>query len=73
MWVRDAKALETFMFDLEQYFRATNTVAEEIDVTLVTKHLANDAKLWWRSKYMDIQDGWCTVDTWESLKKELHS
>ena len=32
--VRDAKALENFIFDLEQYFWATNTVAEEVKVTI---------------------------------------
>ena len=33
--VWDAKALENFIFDLEQYFRAraTNAVAEEVKVT----------------------------------------
>ena len=71
--VRDAKILEKFIFDLEQYFWATNTMAEEAKVMLVTMHLANDVKLWWRSKYMDIQDGRCTVDTWDSLKQELRS
>ena len=43
--VRDAKALENFIFDLEQYFKATNTVTEEAKVTLVTMHLREDAKL----------------------------
>ncbi|XP_022981546.1 uncharacterized protein LOC111480631 [Cucurbita maxima] len=70
---RDAKALENFIFDFEQYFRATNTVAEEMKVTVATMYLDDYAKLWWRSKYMDIQDGRCTVDTWESLKQELRS
>ncbi|KAA0066690.1 senescence-specific cysteine protease sag39 [Cucumis melo var. makuwa] len=37
--VRDAKALENFMFDLEQYFKATNTVTEEAKVTVLTRFL----------------------------------
>ncbi|KAA0051473.1 gag-asp_proteas domain-containing protein [Cucumis melo var. makuwa] len=37
--VRDAKVLENFTFDLEQYFKATNTVTEEAKVTLVTMYL----------------------------------
>ncbi|KAA0058240.1 uncharacterized protein E6C27_scaffold274G005650 [Cucumis melo var. makuwa] len=41
----DAKALENYIFDLEQYFRATNTVIEEAKVTLATMHLSKDAKL----------------------------
>ena len=51
--VRDAKALEN---------RAVNTVTEEVKETLATMHLADDAKLWWRSKCMNIQDGLCTMD-----------
>ncbi|TYK09914.1 uncharacterized protein E5676_scaffold16G00270 [Cucumis melo var. makuwa] len=70
---RDAKALENFIFDLEQYFKATNTVTEEAKVTLTTMYLCEDAKLWWRSRYMDIQEGRCILDTWDVLKEELHS
>ncbi|KAA0036510.1 uncharacterized protein E6C27_scaffold17875G00010 [Cucumis melo var. makuwa] len=69
----DAKALQNYIFDLEQYFKATNTVAEEAKVTLATMHLSEDAKLWWRSRYVDIQEGRCTVDTWDALKRELRS
>ncbi|TYK21292.1 uncharacterized protein E5676_scaffold1775G00070 [Cucumis melo var. makuwa] len=46
--VRDAKTLENYIFNLEQYFKATNTVTEEAKVTLATMHLSEDAKLWWR-------------------------
>ena len=42
---RDAKALENFIFDAEQYFKATNTVTEEAKVTLAIMHLSEDAKL----------------------------
>ncbi|TYK13637.1 uncharacterized protein E5676_scaffold299G001440 [Cucumis melo var. makuwa] len=34
------------------------------------KELEN-AKLWWRSKVNEIQNGQYTIDTWEDLKKEL--
>ncbi|KAA0046481.1 uncharacterized protein E5676_scaffold1251G00300 [Cucumis melo var. makuwa] len=71
--VRDAKALENFIFDLEQYFKATNTVIEVAKVTLTTMYLCEDAKLWWRSRYMDIQEGCCSIDTWDVLKKEICS
>ncbi|KAA0061261.1 senescence-specific cysteine protease sag39 [Cucumis melo var. makuwa] len=43
---RDAKALENFIFDLEKYFKAINTVTKEVKVTLATMHLSEDAKLW---------------------------
>ena len=70
---RDAKALENFIFDFEQYFKATNIVAEEAKVMLATMHLSEDAKLSWRSRYVDIQEGRCVIDTWDNLKSELHS
>ncbi|KAA0032950.1 uncharacterized protein E6C27_scaffold269G00270 [Cucumis melo var. makuwa] len=70
---RDAKALENYIFDLKQYFRATNTVTEEAKVTLATMHLSEDAKLWWRSRFVDMQEGRCTIDTWDALKTELRS
>ncbi|TYK18747.1 senescence-specific cysteine protease sag39 [Cucumis melo var. makuwa] len=51
---RDAKALKNYIFDLEQYFRATTTITEEAKVTLATMFLSEDAKLWWRSQYVDM-------------------
>ncbi|TYK19135.1 uncharacterized protein E5676_scaffold522G00590 [Cucumis melo var. makuwa] len=56
-----------------KYFKATNTVTEEVKVTLATMYLCEDAKLWWRSRYMDIQEGRYTIDIWGVLKKELCS
>ena len=52
----DAKALKNYIFDLEQYFKATDTETEEEKITAATMHLVEDAKLWWRSKYVDIQE-----------------
>ncbi|KAA0067733.1 uncharacterized protein E6C27_scaffold352G00520 [Cucumis melo var. makuwa] len=70
---RDAKALKNYIFDLEKYFKATNTVTEEAKVTLAMMHLSEDVKLWWRSQYADMQEGRCTIDTWDALKGELRS
>ncbi|KAA0035296.1 RNA-directed DNA polymerase-like protein [Cucumis melo var. makuwa] len=53
------------------YFKATNTVIKEAKVTLAMMHLAEDAKLWWRSRYMDIQERRCTIDTWTSRRKNF--
>lgn len=49
---RDAKALDNFIFDVEQYFKATNTTPKESKITLATK--ADDAKLWWRSRHINV-------------------
>ncbi|TYJ97410.1 uncharacterized protein E5676_scaffold194G002310 [Cucumis melo var. makuwa] len=58
---------------ISRYFRATNTVTEEAKVTLAMMHLPEDVKLWWRSQYVDMQEGRCTIDTWDALKGELRS
>ncbi|KAA0043300.1 uncharacterized protein E5676_scaffold129G00830 [Cucumis melo var. makuwa] len=55
------------------YFRVTNTVTEEAKVMLATMHLTEDTKLWWRSRYVDMQEGHYTIDTWDALKRELRS
>ncbi|XP_060673257.1 uncharacterized protein LOC125420382 [Ziziphus jujuba] len=68
---RDAKELENFLFDMEQYFRAIKSDSEETKVTMATMYLTNDAKLWWRSKYEDIKNNRCIIDTWDQLQKEL--
>ena len=27
-------------------------------------------KVWWRTKYLEIQEGKCRINTWEELKQE---
>ena len=68
---RDAKELENFIFDVEQYFKATTACTDDIKVTVASMHLINDAKLWWCTKVQDIENELCTIDSWENLKREL--
>ena len=42
---RDAKALESYIFYLKQYLKATNPVTEEAKVISTTMHLSEVAKL----------------------------
>ncbi|MFV0989155.1 hypothetical protein QML32_31155, partial [Klebsiella pneumoniae] len=69
---RDAKELENFLFDMEQYFRVTQA-EEEGKVMKATMYMSGDAKLWWRTKYEEIQQGRCMITTWEDLKRELRT
>ena len=69
--VRDAQALENFLFDMEQYFRASRIVDEEDKVSIALMYFSGDAKSWWRSKYLEIQDGRCFIPDWRDLKCEL--
>ncbi|KAL0457829.1 UNVERIFIED_CONTAM: hypothetical protein Slati_0410100 [Sesamum latifolium] len=52
---RDAKEVENFLFDMEQYFLAANVEDEARKVSTATMYLTGDAKLWWRTKYSEIQ------------------
>ncbi|KAK3027702.1 hypothetical protein RJ639_041412 [Escallonia herrerae] len=70
---RDAKELENFFFDVEQYFRAIRVDSEATKVSMAAMYLVGDAKLWWRKKYAEIEDGSCVINTWEILKRELKS
>ena len=45
---RDAKELENFLFDIEQYFQAVHTDSEEDKVAIAAMYLTENAKLWWR-------------------------
>ncbi|EOY27000.1 Uncharacterized protein TCM_028956 [Theobroma cacao] len=45
-WVRDAKELENFLFDIEQYFRALQTELNEDKVAMAAMYLERDAKIW---------------------------
>ena len=60
---RDTKELENFIFDVEQYFKATTACTDDIKVTVASMHLIDDAKLWWRTKVQDIKNGLCTIDS----------
>ncbi|KAK3025408.1 hypothetical protein RJ639_044663 [Escallonia herrerae] len=70
---RDAKEVENFLFDIEQYFRAIRVDSEATKVSMATMYLVGDAKLWWRKKYAEIEDGYCIINTWDILKRELKS
>ncbi|KAK2999261.1 hypothetical protein RJ639_023459 [Escallonia herrerae] len=69
----DAKELENFLFDIEQYFRAIRVDSEATKVSMAAMYLVGDAKLWWWKKYAEIEDGSCVINTWEILKRELKS
>ncbi|XP_058225127.1 uncharacterized protein LOC131334220 [Rhododendron vialii] len=65
---RNAKELENFLWDMEQYFSAAR-VLEADRVTITTMFLMGDAKLWWRTRCED--SGHLKIEQWDTLKKEL--
>lgn len=55
---------------MEQYFKICQ-LDDNLKVDTAIMLLANDAKLWWRTKHADIEAGKIRIDTWEKFKKEL--
>ncbi|KAL0457999.1 UNVERIFIED_CONTAM: hypothetical protein Slati_0427100 [Sesamum latifolium] len=70
--VRDAKEVENFLFDIEQYFLAVNVEDEARKESIAIMYLTGDAKLWWRTKYAEIQANQVRLDTWALLREAIH-
>ncbi|KAL0331236.1 UNVERIFIED_CONTAM: hypothetical protein Sangu_1669100 [Sesamum angustifolium] len=68
---RDAKEVENFLFDMEQYFLAANVEDEVRKVSTATMYLTGDAKLWWHTKYAEIQANQVRLDTWALLREAI--
>ena len=67
----DAKKVKNFLFAMEQYFRVVRAGSEDLKVSMATMYLSGDAKVWWRTKYDDLQHGRCIIATWDDLKREI--
>ncbi|KAK9668112.1 hypothetical protein RND81_13G036000 [Saponaria officinalis] len=67
---RDSTEIDNFIFDMEQYFRVSQ-LDEELKIDMASMYLVDDAKLWWRSKYAEIEARAITMDKWDDFKKAL--
>lgn len=68
---RNAKELENFVWDMELYFDAAKIPLDE-QVSITNMYLTGDAKLWWRTRICEDEDGrWPKIKTWENLKQVL--
>ncbi|VFQ93371.1 unnamed protein product [Cuscuta campestris] len=68
---RNAKELENFLWDMEEYFKAAK-IPEGEKVSIASMYLMGDAKLWWRGRVIDdANSGRMGIESWEGLKKEL--
>ncbi|XP_070036297.1 uncharacterized protein [Nicotiana tomentosiformis] len=68
---RDAKEVENFIFDIEQYFDVVGQLEEAKKVATAAMYLQGDAKLWGRVKYEAIRAGEDTLNTWAELKAAI--
>ncbi|KAE8668158.1 hypothetical protein F3Y22_tig00112344pilonHSYRG00099 [Hibiscus syriacus] len=68
---RDAKEVENYLWQMEQYFKGIGLNDEAAKVKTAALYLSDIAMLWWRRKHADIERGACRLDTWDEFKKEL--
>ncbi|KAF2294356.1 hypothetical protein GH714_009610 [Hevea brasiliensis] len=68
---RDAREVDNFIFDMELYFTATKNDSDAGQLKMAPMYLANDAKLWWRTKVEQSISGQCSIITWDDFKKAL--
>ncbi|KAL2245836.1 UNVERIFIED_CONTAM: hypothetical protein Sindi_2851800 [Sesamum indicum] len=56
---------------MEQYFLAANVRDKARKVGTATMYLTGDAKLWWRTKFAEIQTHQIQLDTWTLLREAI--
>ena len=68
---RDAKELDNYLWHMERYFEAIWLNNEATKVRTATLYLIDNATLWWRRKFSEMEKGTCTIDTWADFKREI--
>ena len=68
---RDAKDLDNFLWHMERYFEAIALTDEATKVRTATLYLTDNTTLWWRRRFLEIEKGTCTIDTWADFKREI--
>ena len=68
---RDAKELDNFLWHMERYFEAIALTNEAMKVRIATLYLTDNATLWWHRRFLEIEKGTCTIDTWADFKREI--
>ena len=68
---RDAKELDNYLWHMERYLEAIGLNDEATKVRTATLYLIDNAILWWRRKFLEIERGTCTINTWADFKREI--
>ena len=68
---RDAKELDNFLWHMERYFEAITLTDEAMKVRSATLYFIDNATLWWRRRFMEIEKGTFTINTWADFKREI--
>nr|VVW92636.1 unnamed protein product [Nymphaea colorata] len=68
---RDARAIDNFLFQVDYYLDLQNVVEEDLKIKTAAMLLEGDAVAWWRRKMFDIENGDCTIATFDDFRKQL--
>ncbi|KAK1430025.1 hypothetical protein QVD17_12474 [Tagetes erecta] len=68
---REARAVDDFIWEMEQYLAGVQVLDDATKVKTATMYLKDTAALWWRRRSMDIERGTCTIKTWAEFVQEL--
>jgi len=68
---REAKELDTFLWNIERYFKYLKMDDDESKITTATLLLTDNALMWWRRRSMEIDQGTFTLETWDAFKKDI--
>ena len=68
---RDAKELDNYLWHMERYFEAIGFKDEATKVPTATLYLIDNATLWWRRKFLEVEKKTCIIDTWADFKREI--
>ncbi|GJT57578.1 hypothetical protein Tco_0992632 [Tanacetum coccineum] len=52
---REARAVDDFLWEMEQYLEGVNMVDDASKIKMATRYLKDTAALWWRLRYGDIK------------------
>nr|GEY15953.1 hypothetical protein [Tanacetum cinerariifolium] len=61
---REARAVDDFLWEIEQYLESVNVVNDASKIKMATRYLKDTAALWWRRRHGDIERGTTTIDSW---------
>ncbi|XP_076893884.1 uncharacterized protein LOC143546013 [Bidens hawaiensis] len=71
MGKREAKAVDSFLWEMEQYFKGIGIVDDQGKINTALVYLKDTAGLWWRCNTKEIERGTCLMNTWADCVREI--
>nr|GEY55075.1 hypothetical protein [Tanacetum cinerariifolium] len=67
MGKQEARAVDDFLWEMEQYMEGINVVDDASKIKMATRYLKDTTALWWRRRHEDTERGTATIDTWDGF------